>query len=128
MNMLVIGLIGICGIFLAILLKESKPEYSLLISVVVCLFIFSYCIGKIHILIDSIQVLVQNLNLHSDYMKILLKIVGITYIAQIATDLCKDAGYGSIANEIQIFGKLSILVISMPVILALMDTIAGFAG
>ena len=49
--------------------------------------------------------------------------IGITYIAEFASGICKDAGYGSLGSQIEIFGKLSILVTSMPVLLALFGTL-----
>ena len=60
------------------------------------------------------------------YFKILLKIIGITYIAEFASDLCKDAGYATIAGQIQMFGKLSVLAAGIPVLTALLETIRGF--
>ena len=59
-------------------------------------------------------------------MAILLKMIGITYVAEFSANLCKDAGYQAVAGQIEMFGKLSILVISMPVLLALLDTISQF--
>ena len=52
--------------------------------------------------------------------------IGITYIGQFTSGICKDAGYGSIGNQIEVFSKLYIMVISMPVLLAVMETIHGF--
>ena len=60
------------------------------------------------------------------YLNTLLKMIGITYIGQFGAGLCKDAGYSSIAGQIELFSKLSILALSMPVLLALLDTVYGF--
>ena len=54
--------------------------------------------------------------------------LGITYVAEFSSAICKDAGYQSIANQIEIFGKITILVMSLPIILALMKTIQEFLG
>ena len=62
------------------------------------------------------------------YIQTLLKIIGITYIAEFASDLCKDAGYQTVAGQIQIFGKLSVLTISIPILSALLQTIQTFLG
>lgn len=52
--------------------------------------------------------------------------IGIAYVGQFSAGICKDAGYSAIAGQIEIFSKLSILVLSMPVLMALMETILGF--
>ena len=49
-----------------------------------------------------------------------------SYIGQFSSGICKDAGYGSIGAQIEIFTKLYIMVLSMPVLLALMEAIHGF--
>ena len=56
----------------------------------------------------------------------MLKMIGITYIAEFSSGICKDAGYQTIAGQIEIFGKLTILTLGMPVLMALLETIREF--
>ena len=56
----------------------------------------------------------------------MLKMIGITYIAEFSSSICKDAGYQTIAVQIEIFCKLTILALGMPVLLALLETIQEF--
>ena len=78
----------------------------------------------------------ENLNFRSGgyiqiegvYLGTLLKMVGITYIAEFASGICKDAGYSALGVQIEIFGKLSILAVSAPVLLALFETLQGLMG
>lgn len=77
---------------------------------------------------DGLAVIQDCLPLKAGYIQTLMKIIGITYIAEFASDLCKDAGYQTIAGQIQIFGKLSVLAVSIPVLTALLDTIQTFLG
>ena len=58
-----------------------------------------------------------------EYIKIILKITGVTFISEIASDIAKDCGYQAVANQVQIFGKLSVLVISFPVFTELISSI-----
>ena len=53
-------------------------------------------------------------------------IIGITYIGQFSSAICKDAGYQMIGTQIDLFCKLSVMVLSMPVLLAILDTISEF--
>ena len=52
--------------------------------------------------------------------------IGITYVGQFSAGICKDAGYGAVASQIEVFAKLYIMVLSIPVLLALMEAIHGF--
>ena len=60
------------------------------------------------------------------YISTLIKMSWITYVAEFSSGICKDAGYQTIAVQIEIFGKLMILVLSMPILTALLDTIREF--
>lgn len=126
--MIRIAMIGIVGILLALQLKSLKSEYSLYLCIGVSLLIFGYVAEKLKVIIDGLEVIQNCLPLHVGYVQTLMKIIGITYIAEFASDLCKDAGYQTIAGQIQIFGKLSVLAVSIPILAALLDTIQTFLG
>lgn len=123
-----VAFLGIVGILTALQLKAQKPDYSVYLCLGVSLLIFSCVAEKLSVIVDGIQVIQDSLPLKAGYIQILMKIIGITYIAEFASDLCKDAGYQTIAGQIQIFGKLSVLAVSIPVLTALLDTIRTFLG
>jgi stage III sporulation protein AD len=60
------------------------------------------------------------------YLTALVKMIGITYIGQFSSGICKDAGYQATGAQIELFCKLSVMVLGMPVLLALLDTIQEF--
>lgn len=119
-------MIGVTGVFLAIPLKSYKAEYGMLISLGTCICIFVYLITKLEIVLDYIGRIESTLNLDSSYIKLLLKMMGITYVAQFASEVCKDAGYQAVSSQIEMFGKVSILFVSMPVLLALLQTVGEY--
>ena len=126
MDMIKISILGIAGIFLGVFLKETKSQYSMYVSFAICLCIVGYSIGKLLILFEDIQILQQYVPINSKYLTTLLKILGISYVGQFSAGLCKDAGYHAIAGQIELFCKLSIMVVSMPILLVLLETIGEF--
>ena len=126
MDVMKIGMIGIAGVFLSILLKEVKPAFSILISISACIIIFFFLTEKLWYLADTFQSLGEYLTIQSSYLKSLLKILGITYLADFAANICKDAGYRAVAGQIEIFGKLSILALSTPILAAILETVQKF--
>lgn len=124
--MLKIGILGIAGILTAIFMKEVKPSFAVWVSMTTCLLIFFYAVNKISFLTETIEGLQEYIQLKDSYLATLLKLVGITYVADFSSNLCKDAGYGAIAGQIEFFGKISILTISAPIVLALLETISEF--
>lgn len=126
MDILKIAIIGVVGVFLAVPLKNYKSEYSMLVSVGTCICIFVYLVTKLEILVDYVEQLETVLHLDGNYLKMLMKMIGITYVAQFASEICKDAGYGAVGTQIEMFGKVSILFVSMPIMMALLETIGEF--
>ena len=82
--------------------------------------------GKLSYLFSSVLKFQEYFPIDAAYLTALLKMTGITYISEFASGICKDAGYSAIASQIEVFAKLYIMVLSMPVLLALIETIHGF--
>ena len=128
MSMLQLGMIGIIGALLALQLKSVKAEFSVYLGIAVSVLIFLSMAEKLRELITVIREILEMVDMNQSYIGLLFKMLGITYVAEFSSAICKDAGYQTIASQIEIFGKLTILVMSLPIVLALMKTIQEFLG
>ena len=126
MEVVKIVMIGITGVLLALFLKESKPEYSVYLSFAVGICILGYAVEKLSYLFESIKKIQEFLPVDEKYVLVLLKMTGATYIGQFSSSICKDAGYAAIAGQMELFVKLYLMVLSLPVLLALVETIHNF--
>ncbi len=126
--MLQAAVIGIAGVLLALQIKQTKPEFAVYLSVATGVFLLLLAAQRLEIVVESVRLIQSSISIQSSYIQVLLKIIGITYISEFAADICRDAGYSTIAGQIGIFAKLSILAISMPIVTALLDTIHSFLG
>ena len=126
MDILRIAALGTAGVLLGITVKGAKPEFALLVTVGAGLCILAGTVGKMQYLLGMLAQMKSYLPVDSSYLNTLLKMLGITYVGQFSAGICKDAGYSSIASQIEIFSRLSILVLCMPVLTALMETIQSF--
>lgn len=124
--MIQVALIGIVGVLLALQIRSVKPDMAVFLGIATSLLILLLAVDKLAVVLDGIYTIQSYLSIHTSYIQALLKIIGITYVAEFAADICKDAGYGTLAGQIGIFSKLSILAVSMPVLIALLETIHGF--
>lgn len=126
MTVVTIGIVGITAVLLAVQMKGMKGEYGIYLASAAGCFIFFYGISKLETILDAMRQVQEFIKINRVYLTTLLKMTGITYIAEFASGICKDAGYGAIGTQIEVFGKLSILAVSMPILLALMETLQGF--
>ena len=126
MNMVQIGMIGVLGALLAIQFKGGKTEYGIYMSVAVSIVLFLCIVDRLEIFVRTIDEISRYISVDTGYLSTMLKMIGITYISEFSSSICKDTGYQTIASQIEIFGKLTILVMSLPVLLALLQTIQEF--
>lgn len=95
----------------------------MLIALLVCVFIFTFVISKMEIVLAFVVRLEAMLSIDSSYVALILKMIGIAYVAGFSIDVCKDAGYAAIGSQIETFAKISILVVSLPVLLMFLEVI-----
>lgn len=115
--------IGILATVIVIILKDTRPEFALYISIVTGVIIFSFVLTKLVYVIDVLRVLSTKANMETTYFSTILKIIGIAYITEFSSQISRDAGEGSIAMKIELGGKVLIMVLAIPILLALMDLI-----
>lgn len=126
MDIVKIAVLGIAGVFLAIPLKREKGEYSTFVAMVVGICIFIYLLTKVETVLLFVDSIKSQLPVDGIYIGLVVKMVGITYVAEFAANLCRDSGYSAIAGQIEMFAKLSILVVSVPVFGAFLDAVGSF--
>ena len=126
MNSIQIALLGVVGTLLALQFKSGKSEYGIYVSLAVSLFLFLCMLSRLEIFVRTVKKIADYIKLDAGQMSILLKMAGVTYVAEFASGICKDAGYQNIAVQIEIFTKLTILAIGMPVLLFLLELIGDF--
>lgn len=126
MSVVTVAVVGIISVLLAVSLKGMKGEYGTYLIMAAGFLVFFYGMGKLTSILDTLKEIQSYIKINSTYLSTLVKMIGITYIAEFAAGICKDAGYGAMGTQIEIFGKLTVLAVSMPVLLALLETLQVF--
>ncbi|SFJ31368.1 stage III sporulation protein AD [Thermoflavimicrobium dichotomicum] len=115
--------IGIIVTFLVLVLKEQKPVFAFLLATFTGIIIFIALAGKIAEVIRVLEHLATQAHVNNLFFETILKIVGIAYIAEFGAQVTRDAGQGSIASKIEMAGKLLIMVMAIPIITVIIETI-----
>jgi stage III sporulation protein AD len=109
--------------FLALILKEQKPNFAFLLIVFTGCAIFLFLVDQISLIINMIERLATDAKVNLIYVETILKIIGIAYIAEFAAQITKDAGQGAIASKIELGGKILILAMAVPILTVMIETI-----
>ena len=114
---------GIIAVSLVIILKNQRPEIALMCVVASSVIILLFVFDELKSVIDLINSLMQKSSIDSTYIKIILKVIGISYIIEFGKDICKDAGESAIASKIDLAGKVMVISLSVPILTSLVETI-----
>ncbi|MFD2973381.1 stage III sporulation protein AD [Peribacillus deserti] len=115
--------ISLIATFLALVIKEQKPNFAFLLVVFVGCSIFLMLLDQISQIINMIERIAVKANVNMVYLETILKIIGIAYIAEFASQITKDAGQGAIASKIELGGKILILAMAIPILTVIIETI-----
>jgi len=117
----IIGLAMVVTVVGAVI-KQLKPELALQLSILAGVTIFILVMDKIRLVIDLLQKLAEQANISSYYLFIILKIMGIAYLAEFGCQICRDAGENALATKIEIAAKVFVVILGIPIIVAIMET------
>lgn len=121
----IIQIVGIAlvSVFIILLLKQYKPEFVIHISIIAGILIFSMLVPKLSAVLELLNNLTDKLGVNSQFFSILLKITGIAYISEFATNICKDSGETAIASKVELGAKIIIIAMSIPILGSVIETI-----
>lgn len=118
----IVGL-GLIATILILIVKEQKPMFAFLIATTAGILIFLFVIGKIGSVISVLERMAESSGMDEVHLKTILKIIGIAYIAEFGAQIVRDAGQESIASKIELAGKVLILVLAVPIISIIIETV-----
>ncbi len=125
---MVTGIISVCGICIcaSIMCKITErytKEQAVMLSVAACVFVFLFMLSDIPEIFGKIDELISMSDINADYLKILFKALGVCYLTQFAADICSDCGESAAASAVEIFGKVQLILLSLPLFENLIENI-----
>ncbi len=111
------------ALFLYLFFKDKRSDLSVLIMLSAGVLVFIFCLSEISEIIVFLKTISEKAGIDIVYLGIVLKILAIAYIASFASEICKDAGAGSLASKVEFAGKIFILVLAIPILMAVLDSI-----
>ena len=123
MDIIKIVAFSLVVLFFYMFLKEHKQSFAVNILIVAGIMIFIFMVPKISEVLGFIREIATDSGVDIAYIEIVLKILGISYLASFCSELCKDAGAGSLAAKVEFSGKIMILILAIPILMAVLNSI-----
>lgn len=111
------------ALFLYLFFKDKRSDLAVLVMMAAGILVFIFCLSEISQIITFLKSIAEKAGFDIVYLGIVLKILAIAYLASFASEICKDAGASSLASKVEFAGKIFILVLAIPILMAVLDSI-----
>ena len=115
-------------VIMAAFLKSVKSEMTMLVAAGVSVFILFYILSGLSVIVEQLKMLQGYIGISGKYIGILVKMIGISYMTQLAADICRDNGQTAVAGQLEVFCKITIAALGMPVVLTLFEVVTKCIG
>ena len=108
---------------LILVLKQYQKAYGMLLSIAVCVMVLLLLLPQVQRILQTAEYIYLQSGLDNSYFTLLCKAVGISYLTQLGTDICKDCGESAIGTSVELCGRIVLVVLSLPLFLTLSEMI-----
>ena len=115
----------IISLILVITLKDIKKEMGLILSIVAAIMLLISSAEAITYVLNLLNSLIEKSGINRSYLEVILKVTGIAYIIEFTKNICTDAGESALGTKIEIAGKISIVTLTIPVMLSVIEQIVN---
>ncbi|EQB86659.1 stage III sporulation protein AD [Clostridium punense] len=123
MEIIKIVAFALVSLLIVLVVKNERGDIALFLSLIAGIMIFIFMVSKLTIVINFLQSLSNKANIDVIYLDTVFKVLGIAYLSSFCSEICKDAGEGSIAAKVEFAGKILILTLAIPILMAVMRSI-----
>ena len=128
MDILKIAGLALLGVFTALLLKNGKGEYSTVIGLTMAFLVCGYVVINLLEVVSAIEEMWSSIAGDASFLHILLRIVGITYISELTSGICKECGYAVLAGQVSVAGKMGVILAGFPIFMNLLEFVMGLGA
>lgn len=120
--------LAILGVVTAMLLKQSKGEYSTIIGLTMAVIVCGYVVMNLLDVVRTIEAFWSRIAGDTNFLHILLRVIGVTYISELTSGICKECGYSVLAGQVHIAGKMGVLLAGFPIFVNLLEFVLGLGA
>lgn len=125
MTIVKIVVIGLATVFASIIVKQTKPEISILINIAGGILLVLMTVDMLSEIFTNFYNIFKSTGIDSNLLLPILKIVGVGYLCEFGANVCQDAGSSSIADKVLLCGKIVILILALPIVKSVIDVVMG---
>ena len=121
MNLMAVSLATVIVVLIAVTIKELG--YGIVLSIAGCVMLMYFVVSRFRLIASYIDRLTAYVSVNISYIDVILKMIGIAYICRFSSDICKDAGCNAMASQVEMAGKITLILLSMPILMGVIDLV-----
>lgn len=125
--MLKLSGVAICAALMALLLRRMKPELASVLALAGSVLVAALLLPALAEVVQGIAALAQLGGLADGYMAHLLRVCGVSLLADFAAQTCRDAGEGGLAMKVELAGRVTLMALALPFMQALLEQILSLS-
>lgn len=117
--------VALVTVFASILVKQTRPEIAMIISIAGSILIIVMIVDSLSSVLSSFYGIFETTGVDTTLLTPLFKIIAIGYITEFGANICLDAGASSVADKVLFAGKLVILLVALPIVTTVIDMVVS---
>ncbi|MBI2875204.1 MAG: stage III sporulation protein AD [Firmicutes bacterium] len=118
----IVGFALLTSLFM-VLLRRERPELAHVLAIAAGTVILILVTNRVVGVLEVVAQLADRAGVDRLYLGTLLRVIGVAYMAEFGAQVCKDAGEGALASKVELAGKVIILILAVPIVLAVSDMV-----
>ena len=115
-DIITVALLGMATAVICVILKQYKPELSAALAIGFSVILLLYLLTKITPIVRALETLASQSGIPTEFFTAVTKALGISILVGLSCDCCTDAGQNSLASNIELAGKIAIVLLCIPLI------------
>lgn len=121
MEVVAVCILCVSGIILTIYLGEHNKLFGQVLLLVLSVFMMVMILEKVSKLLSVVTIIRELAGVQNTYIKTLLKMIGIIFVAEFTSDICEQEGYKAIGKQVLLFGRMAVLIVGYPLLLEFIE-------
>ncbi len=116
---------ALVALVLILIVEKNNKELGIVLVLFVTIGMFLAVFSSIKEIIEVLKKLADGAGLNNTYLMIILKATGIAYLVEIVKNVCSDAGNSALASKVELAGKVSITILTIPLLTNVINLVEG---
>ena len=114
---------GFLTLVVYIVLQEYKSNTAIFVVTAFGILVLVQSTDYLQQIIDTLLAVCVQAGVRIAYFTVILKMIGIAWLAEFVCQICRDAGSGALAVKLEFAAKISILMMFFPILTELLHSI-----